>query len=121
MLPLLSYPICTHAPPCSDLHKWSESVDLGFPISFFGVEGFDEPIDEGASFYNDAEIDLVCSMIEDLIKGEENGTVYKLKASEISVISPFREQVWRIRLKLRSAGLGDVGEDLPPHSHKKFF
>lgn len=34
--------------------------------------------------------------------------LYKIKPNEISVITPFREQVWLIRVALRKVGLGDV-------------
>jgi len=67
-------------------------------------------VEEGSSFYNPSEINLVVQYIQDLVKdGEERGHG-KVRAKEISVISPFREQVWRIRLRLRKLGLGDVGE-----------
>ncbi|KAK4050123.1 hypothetical protein OIV83_003694 [Microbotryomycetes sp. JL201] len=90
----------------SSLHKWSGLPNPGFPILFRGVAGEDLPIDEGASFYNEAEVHFVTSYILQLVG---SSTAHgPLKASEVSVISPFREQVWRIRLALRSMGLHDV-------------
>lgn len=75
---------------------------------FHGVTGDDFPIDEGASFYNELEIATVVQHVVRLVgEGTPHGT---LRAKEISVISPFREQVWRIRLALRGLGLHDVGE-----------
>lgn len=51
---------------------------------------------------------MVVEFVQDLVRdGEERGHG-KVRAKEISVISPFREQVWRIRLRLRKLGLGDV-------------
>lgn len=49
---------------------------------------------------------MVCDLIEDLVKGDTHKA--KVKPSDISVISPFRQQVWLIRLKLRGMRLGDV-------------
>ncbi|KAM0788175.1 hypothetical protein ACM66B_001336 [Microbotryomycetes sp. NB124-2] len=90
------------------LHKWSGLPNPGFPILFKGVTGDDLPIDEGASFYNESEVHFVTSYILQLVGNSSTSPHGPLKASEVSVISPFREQVWRIRLALRSIGLHDV-------------
>ena len=77
---------------------------------FSNTSGEDFEVEEGSSFFNPSEINLIVSLIEDLVRdGEERGHG-KVRAKDISVISPFREQVWRIRLALRKARLGDVGE-----------
>ena len=63
---------------------------------------------EGASWYNVEEVKTVVETVKGLImEGEEKG-FGSVKPGEISVISPLREQVWRIRLALRSLGYGDV-------------
>lgn len=85
---------------------WSGLPNPGFPVLFRGVCGDDFPVDEGASFYNEAEVTLVTQYVLSLV-GSSN-THGALQASEVSVISPFREQVWRIRLALRAVGLHDV-------------
>lgn len=99
------------APPAvhtSPLHSWSGLPNQSWPILFKGVAGDDLPIDEGASFYNEQEVQLVTSYVLSLVgNGTAHGTLH---AREVSVISPFREQVWRIRLALRAVGLHDVGE-----------
>ncbi|BGP46894.1 hypothetical protein JCM10450v2_002745 [Rhodotorula kratochvilovae] len=91
------------------LRSWSHLPNPGFPIIFQHVSGDDLEIDEGASFYNDAEVAQVRALILALVRPPpdkaQHGTV---QPKEISVISPFREQVWRIRLALRSVGLGEV-------------
>lgn len=51
------------------------------------------------------------SVVLSLVRGREVGTSRdhgEVKPSEISVISPFREQVWKIRQALRQVGLGEV-------------
>ncbi|GAA5934856.1 hypothetical protein JCM3775_001658 [Rhodotorula graminis] len=91
------------------LRSWAQLPNPGFPILFQHVGGLDLEIDEGASFYNDAEVAQVRAHILALVRPPadqaQHGTV---APKEISVISPFREQVWRIRLALRAVGLGEV-------------
>jgi superfamily I DNA and/or RNA helicase len=77
-----------------------------FPVSFVNIDGKDEPVDEHSSFWNEQEVDIVKSLVIELVS--TNGPHGILLPSQISVISPFREQVWRIRLALRKVGLGDV-------------
>lgn len=76
-----------------------------FPVSFINIDGKDEPVDEHSSFWNEQEVDIVKSLVIELVSDGSHGP---LRPSQISVISPFREQVWRIRLALRKVGLGDV-------------
>lgn len=77
---------------------------------FLGIDGVDEPQDEGASYFNVDEVAMVVGLVENLVTGRSkvNAQHGDLRAKEISVISPFREQVWRIRLALRAVGLSDV-------------
>ncbi|SGY48952.1 BQ5605_C001g00719 [Microbotryum silenes-dioicae] len=92
----------------SPLHKWIGLPRRGWPIVFLGIVGRDEPIDEGASFYNQEEVDQVVFYITALVRSDANSDHGPVHAREISVISPYREQVWKIRLALRSLGLHDV-------------
>lgn len=48
------------------------------------------------------------STIQKLLLWSDMGGKTGLQPQDISVISPFREQVWRIRLMLRDVGLRDV-------------
>ncbi|GAA6058655.1 hypothetical protein JCM10212_004066 [Sporobolomyces blumeae] len=99
------------------LRYWSQLPNPSFPILFHHAPGEDFEIDEGSSFHNPSELAIVVRWIVDLVQGtgsdtlragEGRGTGVKVQAKEISVISPFREQVWRIRLALRRKGLGEV-------------
>ncbi|GAA5969919.1 hypothetical protein JCM11641_008085 [Rhodosporidiobolus odoratus] len=96
----------------SPLSQWSCLPNRGFPILFHHLSGDDLDIDEGASFFNDLEVQTVQRLILDLVRPPQNDPVKtrhgRVAPKEISVISPFREQVWRIRLALRAVGLGEV-------------
>lgn len=55
-------------------------------------------------------ISTVRHLIVDLVGNHDpNNKHGPVSPSEISVISPFREQVWKIRLALRAVGLSNVG------------
>ena len=51
-----------------------------------------------------SEIAEVVRTVKSLATGRADG----YRQSEIGVITPWREQVWRIRLKLREAGYHDI-------------
>ncbi|GAA5869299.1 hypothetical protein JCM16303_000420 [Sporobolomyces ruberrimus] len=88
------------------LRNWRSNSS--FPILFKNTSGEDFEVEEGSSFFNPSEINLVVSLVQDLVKNGKERGYGVVKAKEISVISPFREQVWRIRLALRKLYLGDV-------------
>ncbi|GAA5898780.1 DEAD/DEAH box helicase family protein [Sporobolomyces salmoneus] len=93
------------------LRNWSLLPHSTFPMVFAHTSGEDFEVEEGSSFFNPSEINLVVKLIQDLVRdGEERGHG-KVSPKDVSVISPFREQVWRIRLALRKVNLGavDVG------------
>ncbi|GAA5938319.1 uncharacterized protein JCM15063_000700 [Sporobolomyces koalae] len=88
--------------------NWSTLPNPHFPILFHHSEGEDFEVEEGSSFYNPSEIALVVELVQDLLRDGIVRGHGGLRAREVSVISPFREQVWRVRLALRKVGLGDV-------------
>ncbi|GAA5835798.1 hypothetical protein JCM11251_007429 [Rhodosporidiobolus azoricus] len=96
----------------SPLRNWSCLPKPGFPILFKHVAGDDLEVDDGASFFNEAEVNVVKQLIVDLVRPPRDDPTRQkhgvVSPKEISVISPFREQVWRIRLALRQIGLGEV-------------
>ncbi|KWU42116.1 P-loop containing nucleoside triphosphate hydrolase protein [Rhodotorula sp. JG-1b] len=93
----------------SSLRAWPRLPNPGFPIIFQHVAGDDLEVDEGASFFNDLEVQAVRDHILALVRPPPDKAAHGMvSAKEISVISPFREQVWRIRLALRAVGLGEV-------------
>lgn len=50
------------------------------------------------------EVAEVVATVQSLVSDPND----KYTQKEIGVITPWREQVWRIRMKLREAGLGEV-------------
>lgn len=94
----------------SQLRKWSR-LRNDFPVLFRGVLGKDEMWNEGASWFNEAEVREVVDLIVDLLTPSTSGDKDRhgsIQPREISVITPEREQVWRIRLALRARHLSDV-------------
>jgi len=85
------------------LIEWSGLSNPCVPILFKGCESEDMTVDEGASWYNEGEINQVVETILSLQRDRPD-----IQAKEIAVITPWREQVWRIRAKLRSIGLHGV-------------
>jgi hypothetical protein len=95
-----------------------------FPFLFVGTSSPEQWTDERLSYYNTGEINEVKNIVTGLlgIAGPEPKYIFPptahvdlkmaLKPPDISVISPFREQVWQIRVALRTMGLGavDVGD-----------
>ncbi|PWN27793.1 P-loop containing nucleoside triphosphate hydrolase protein [Jaminaea rosea] len=101
---------CSHPTPRSlSALRWSRlahnsarSLADQLPLLFVDVKGHDEWVDEGVSWWNEDEARIVGECCQSLVG---DGVV---KAEEIAVITPFREQVWRVRLLLRRMGLGGV-------------
>jgi superfamily I DNA and/or RNA helicase len=91
----------------SKLCTWPDLPRPGFPLAFIACEGLEKWVDEGVSFYNEEQIDEVVKTIKSL-KAHSHAIKTPLHPSQISVITPFREQVWRIRLALRAVDLHEV-------------
>jgi helicase MOV-10 len=85
------------------LIEWSGLPNPRIPILFQGCESEESWIDEGASWYNAGEISEIINIILSLSVERPD-----IKESEIAVITPWKEQVWRIRTQLRALGLHGV-------------
>ncbi|CAK5271393.1 unnamed protein product [Mycena citricolor] len=89
---------------------WSGLPNQRFPLLFVGTETEESCVDDRASWYNPGEIDHTVRLIVALLS-ESASCTPPLHAAEIGVMAAFREQVWKIRERLRKAGLSavDVG------------
>ncbi|UZJ57442.1 hypothetical protein CBS101457_006762 [Exobasidium rhododendri] len=100
------------APPSTlKLSSW-KFPNNGVPLLFEHIASKDEWVDEGASFYNSEEADRVVELCKSLTGKasfiESPSSSAFVRAKDIAVITPYREQVWRIRLQLRKAGLAAI-------------
>ncbi|KAJ7222278.1 AAA domain-containing protein [Mycena pura] len=89
---------------------WSGLPNPRLPLLFIGSEAKEECVDERASWYNTGEIKCTVDTIVSLL-AEGASSSPPLQASDIGVMSAFREQVWKIRERLRKEKLSavDVG------------
>ncbi|KAF7321050.1 hypothetical protein HMN09_00192300 [Mycena chlorophos] len=89
---------------------WSGLPNPRLPLMFIASDSQEECIDERASWYNSGEIKCTVDTITALLS-EAASSSPPLEAGHIGVMSPFREQVWKIREQLRKVGLSavDVG------------
>lgn len=58
---------------------------------------------DAQSWYNPGEIDAVVDIVQSL-----TSELPDMRQKEIAVITPWREQVWKLRAKLRESGFGGV-------------
>ncbi|KAK9896449.1 P-loop containing nucleoside triphosphate hydrolase protein [Cystobasidium minutum MCA 4210] len=91
------------------LLNWPGLTNKTIPLLLWHTEGTEDMVDEGSSWFSEAELERVVATVSDLVTNSKTfASTAPLKPSDISVISPFREQVWKIRIKLRLRGLGEV-------------
>ncbi|KAJ7452153.1 P-loop containing nucleoside triphosphate hydrolase protein [Mycena galericulata] len=98
--------------PCAvnGVIAWSGLPNPRLPLLFIGRDSKEECVDERASWYNTGEIKCTVDTIVSLLADGASSSP-PLQASEIGVMSPFREQVWKLREYLRKEKLNavDVG------------
>ncbi|PBK71878.1 P-loop containing nucleoside triphosphate hydrolase protein [Armillaria solidipes] len=86
---------------------WSGLPNANIPLTFIGSTSLEECIDERETWYNTGEIDLVVRTIKSLL-AEGAMSVPPLAPKHIGVMAPWREQVWKLRERLRKEQLGQV-------------
>ncbi|CAB4003242.1 probable helicase with zinc finger domain isoform X2, partial [Paramuricea clavata] len=77
--------------------------DLVPVLSFYTAQGVDQQVEGSLAYYNDAEVAEVVKRVEELVH-----LWPKDWSKSIGVVTPYRDQVERIRHGLRKKGLGDV-------------
>ncbi|KAG6812687.1 hypothetical protein H0H92_001316 [Tricholoma furcatifolium] len=89
---------------------WAKLSNPDLPMMFFGHEEQEDCVDEATTWFNKGEIDKVVEVILSLLQEAESCSP-PLRPSEIGIMAPWREQVWRLRERLRNEKLNavDVG------------
>lgn len=101
-------PMAGHDIQNTKLCRWPMLPNPEIPFLLWDINKGQEELFEETSWYNLDEVEAAVETVKRLVlDGAEKG-FGRVLPSEISVISPMREQVWRIRLMLRSLGYGDV-------------
>ncbi|KAG6902934.1 hypothetical protein C0995_009326 [Termitomyces sp. Mi166 len=90
--------------------SWTGLKNSELPLMFFGHDFLEECVDERATWYNKGEIDKIVEIILSLIREAETCNP-PLRAADVGIMAPWREQVWRLRERLRNEKLNavDVG------------
>ncbi|GMH18834.1 hypothetical protein Nepgr_020675 [Nepenthes gracilis] len=91
---------------CQEVEKssisWEDLLpNKEFPILFFGIQGCDEREGSNPSWFNRIEASKVVEMIKKL-------TAKKVREMDIGVITPYRQQVLKIRKALENLDMPDI-------------
>ncbi|BBN09990.1 hypothetical protein MPTK1_5g00070 [Marchantia polymorpha subsp. ruderalis] len=81
---------------------WEELKGRDFPMLFYGVKGQQMREGESPSYFNPVEARKVVDLVSGLISKTH------ISAGDIGVMAPYRRQVYKLRLILRSRALGAV-------------
>lgn len=84
------------------LSEWADLPDEQFPILFVGIQGCDEREGSNPSWFNRFEASKVVDIINRLSKST------KVSEGDIGVITPYRQQVLKLKKALESLGMDDV-------------
>ena len=105
MIPAALFYEDTLEPAAQDvsLIQWSGLPNTNIPILFRGCETDEDWVEEGASWFNEGEITIIVEIVRSLLSERP-----EIRQEQIAVITPWREQVWRTRARLRAVGLGGV-------------
>ncbi|KAH6904502.1 helicase MOV-10 [Coprinopsis sp. MPI-PUGE-AT-0042] len=90
--------------------QWAGLPVSHLPLKFVGCETLEASNDERATWYNKGEIRKVVDSIKSMLANNLLCTP-PLRAGDIGVMAPWREQVWKLREELRKEKLSavDVG------------
>ncbi|TNN76493.1 putative helicase mov-10-B.1 [Liparis tanakae] len=82
--------------------NWEHLPKKGFPLIFHGVMGKDEREANSPSFFNVSEIEVVVDYLTKLMDTQGKKGLPKLCPKDIGIISPYRKQVEKIQMALKS-------------------
>jgi helicase MOV-10 len=73
-----------------------------FPVLFWGVQGCDEREGNNPSWFNRTEASKVMEIIRKIVKNDD------ITSADIGVITPYRQQVLKLRMELELLEMEDV-------------
>lgn len=93
--------------PCKEESDYFDydSLDIPnkmFPVYFIDVQGFDEREGNNPSWFNRSEASKVVEVVQNLIESS------KLTVEDIGIITPYRQQVMKLRKALESLDMNDI-------------
>lgn len=88
----------------NSLVEWDELPNKQFPILFIGIEGRDEREGTSPSWFNAQE----ASRVVDIVKKMKDYRQSRVELKDIGVISPYNQQVSKLKKALVSQNLGEV-------------
>lgn len=98
--------------PCARNGKisWTGLPNPRLPLKFIGTEALEKSTDEKASWFNPGQINIIVAIIKSLLE-DPRASDPPLRPGDISVMAPWRKQVWVTRKRLRNEGFSavDVG------------
>ncbi|XP_039120023.1 probable RNA helicase SDE3 [Dioscorea cayenensis subsp. rotundata] len=86
----------------SSLYDWEDLPDKAFPVLFIGIQGCDEREGSNPSWFNRIEASKVVDIIRKLIRHTS------LTEVDIGVITPYRQQVLKLKKALESLEMPDL-------------
>lgn len=89
---------------CSSMCGWEELPNKDFPVLFVGVEGVAQREGKSPSWFNAHEVSKVVELVDKLKKCRRN----RLVDSDIGIISPYSQQVKKIKYALASKNIKDI-------------
>uniref|UniRef100_A0A8V5FQ25 Uncharacterized protein n=1 Tax=Melopsittacus undulatus TaxID=13146 RepID=A0A8V5FQ25_MELUD len=96
--------VCADTSVVNSLLRWGKLPKKGFPLIFHGVRGSEIRESRSPSWFNPVEAVQVMRYCSHLARSENTA----VPVTDIGVITPYRKQVEKIRLLLRSIDLADI-------------
>lgn len=87
--------------------RWEELPRKGVPLLFHGVCGKDVRENNNPSYFNPDEIRVVLGYVLSLLHGK-NGLRRRINECDIGIVSPYRQQVLKLRCLLHKRGHTEV-------------
>ncbi|XP_043944719.1 RNA helicase Mov10l1-like isoform X1 [Protopterus annectens] len=96
--------VCADERVASSLHNWEKLPKKGFPLIFHGLRGNEMREGSSPSWFNPSEAVQVMRYCCLLVRH----AVHPVSVADIGVITPYRKQVEKIRILLRSVDLPEI-------------